>query len=62
MMGLFIWFKVVQYNLKANVLFTPQVHVSNTENPEEASFFESYEAAHSSHSLSGSIAKVVCPP
>ncbi|KAI7737399.1 hypothetical protein M8C21_016373 [Ambrosia artemisiifolia] len=35
-----------------------KVHVSNTENPEEASFFESYEAAHSSHSLSGSIAKV----
>ncbi|KAL8251575.1 hypothetical protein R6Q59_035268 [Mikania micrantha] len=34
-----------------------QVHVSNTENPEEAAFFESYEAAHSSHSLSGSIAK-----
>ncbi|XP_076933782.1 3'(2'),5'-bisphosphate nucleotidase 1-like [Bidens hawaiensis] len=34
-----------------------KVHVSNTENPEEASFFESYEAAHSSHSLSGSIAK-----
>ncbi|XP_076955614.1 3'(2'),5'-bisphosphate nucleotidase 1-like [Bidens hawaiensis] len=36
---------------------TVKVHVSNTENPEEASFFESYEAAHSSHSLSGSIAK-----
>ncbi|KAK9069427.1 hypothetical protein SSX86_011330 [Deinandra increscens subsp. villosa] len=34
-----------------------KVHVSNTENPEEAAFFESYEAAHSSHSLSGSIAK-----
>ncbi|KAK1432442.1 hypothetical protein QVD17_09338 [Tagetes erecta] len=42
-----------------------KVHVSNTENPEEASFFESYEAAHSSHSLSGSIAKklgVKAPP
>ncbi|KAL1831282.1 hypothetical protein ACET3Z_000933 [Daucus carota] len=34
-----------------------KVHVSATENPEEASFFESYEAAHSSHDLSSSIAK-----
>ena len=40
------------------MLFAHQVHVSDTENSEEASFFESYEAAHSSHSLSGSIAKV----
>lgn len=42
-----------------------KVHVSDTENPEEASFFESYEAAHSSHSLSGAIAKklgVKAPP
>lgn len=42
-----------------------KVHVSNIENSEEASFFESYEAAHSSHSLSGSIAKklgVKAPP
>nr|XP_043617266.1 SAL1 phosphatase [Erigeron canadensis] len=42
-----------------------KVHVSDTENSEEASFFESYEAAHSSHSLSGSIAKklgVKAPP
>ncbi|KAF7842957.1 SAL1 phosphatase [Senna tora] len=35
-----------------------RVHVSATENPEEASFFESYEAAHSSHDLSSSIAEV----
>ncbi|CAI9282161.1 unnamed protein product [Lactuca saligna] len=42
-----------------------KVHVSDTKNSEEASFFESYEAAHSSHSLSGSIAKklgVKAPP
>ncbi|XP_024977796.1 SAL1 phosphatase [Cynara cardunculus var. scolymus] len=42
-----------------------KVHVSDTENPEDASFFESYEAAHSSHSLSGAIAKklgVKAPP
>ncbi|KAL8110507.1 hypothetical protein AgCh_026285 [Apium graveolens] len=42
-----------------------KVHVSATENPEEASFFESYEAAHSSHDLSSSIAKklgVKAPP
>lgn len=37
-----------------------QVHVSTTENPEEASFFESFEAAHSMHDLSSSIAKVLC--
>lgn len=36
-----------------------QVHVSETENPEEASFFESFEAAHSSHDLSSSIADVM---
>ncbi|KVH92162.1 3(2),5 -bisphosphate nucleotidase HAL2 [Cynara cardunculus var. scolymus] len=44
---------------------SPPVHVSDTENPEDASFFESYEAAHSSHSLSGAIAKklgVKAPP
>ncbi|KAK1371488.1 3'(2'),5'-bisphosphate nucleotidase [Heracleum sosnowskyi] len=42
-----------------------KVHVSATENPEEASLFESYEAAHSSHDLSSSIAKklgVKAPP
>lgn len=36
-----------------------QVHVSDIENPEDASFFESYEAAHSLHDLSSSIAKVL---
>lgn len=35
-----------------------QVHVTAIENPEEASFFESYEAAHSMHDLSSLIAKV----
>jgi 3'(2'), 5'-bisphosphate nucleotidase/inositol polyphosphate 1-phosphatase len=35
-----------------------QVQVSSIDNPEEASFFESYEAAHSMHDLSSSIAKV----
>ncbi|XP_057965742.1 SAL1 phosphatase isoform X1 [Malania oleifera] len=35
-----------------------KVHVSTIENPEEASFFESFEAAHSMHDLSSSIAKV----
>ncbi|KAK1300929.1 hypothetical protein QJS10_CPB13g01011 [Acorus calamus] len=42
-----------------------KVHVSTTENPAEASFFESYEAAHSMHGLSSSIAKklgVQAPP
>ncbi|XP_057770089.1 SAL1 phosphatase isoform X2 [Salvia miltiorrhiza] len=42
-----------------------KVHVSSNENPEEASFFESYEAAHSSHDLSGLIATklgVKAPP
>ncbi|KAF8377094.1 hypothetical protein HHK36_030467 [Tetracentron sinense] len=42
-----------------------KVHVSGTENPEEASFFESFEAAHSMHDLSSSIAKklgVKAPP
>ncbi|KAL3618322.1 Ca(2+)-binding ATP:ADP antiporter sal1 [Castilleja foliolosa] len=34
-----------------------KVHVSDIENSEEASFFESYEAAHSSHDLSSLIAK-----
>ncbi|GMY12497.1 SAL1 phosphatase-like [Fagus crenata] len=46
--------------------YSPQkVHVSTTENSEEASFFESFEAAHSSHDLSSSIAKklgVKAPP
>ncbi|KAF9597199.1 hypothetical protein IFM89_016340 [Coptis chinensis] len=32
-----------------------KVHVSSTENPEVASFFESIEAAHSSHEISSSI-------
>uniref|UniRef100_A0A2P2JQZ4 3'(2'),5'-bisphosphate nucleotidase n=1 Tax=Rhizophora mucronata TaxID=61149 RepID=A0A2P2JQZ4_RHIMU len=35
-----------------------KVQVSAIENTEEASFFESYEAAHSMHDLSGSIANV----
>ncbi|GAV81436.1 Inositol_P domain-containing protein [Cephalotus follicularis] len=42
-----------------------KVHVSAVENPEAASFFESYEAAHSLHDLSSSIAKklgVKAPP
>ncbi|XP_019464601.1 PREDICTED: SAL1 phosphatase [Lupinus angustifolius] len=42
-----------------------RVHVTDIENPEEASFFESYEAAHSSHDLSSSIAEklgVKAPP
>ncbi|KAL6582615.1 hypothetical protein OROMI_004693 [Orobanche minor] len=42
-----------------------KVHVSAIENSEEASFFESYEAAHSSHDLSNLIAKklgVKAPP
>ncbi|XP_047311796.1 SAL1 phosphatase isoform X2 [Impatiens glandulifera] len=42
-----------------------KVRVSATENPEEASFFESFEAAHSLHDLSSSIAKklgVKAPP
>ncbi|KEH31396.1 3'(2'),5'-bisphosphate nucleotidase [Medicago truncatula] len=33
-----------------------KVNVSTVDNPEEASFFESYEAAHSSHDLSSTIA------
>ncbi|XP_004288104.1 PREDICTED: SAL1 phosphatase-like [Fragaria vesca subsp. vesca] len=42
-----------------------KVHVSATENPEDASLFESYEAAHSLHGLSSTIAKklgVKAPP
>ncbi|XP_010270358.1 PREDICTED: SAL1 phosphatase-like [Nelumbo nucifera] len=42
-----------------------KVHVSDIEDPAEASFFESYEAAHSMHDLSSSIAKklgVHAPP
>ncbi|XP_021861766.1 SAL1 phosphatase [Spinacia oleracea] len=42
-----------------------KVNVNPTGNPEEASFFESYEAAHSSHDLSSSIANklgVKAPP
>ncbi|KAA8547027.1 hypothetical protein F0562_003456 [Nyssa sinensis] len=42
-----------------------KVHVSAIEDPEEASFFESFEAAHSMHDLSSSIAKklgVKAPP
>lgn len=38
-----------------------QVHVSAIENPAEASFFESFEAAHTTFSLSGSIATVLPP-
>ncbi|KAE8696258.1 putative SAL4 phosphatase [Hibiscus syriacus] len=36
---------------------TVKVQVSGVENPEEASFFESYEAAHSMHDLSSLIAQ-----
>ncbi|MBA0829247.1 hypothetical protein Goarm_013865 [Gossypium armourianum] len=36
-----------------------KVQVSAVENPEEASFFESYEAAHSMHDLSSLIAQVL---
>ncbi|XP_004504666.1 3'(2'),5'-bisphosphate nucleotidase 1 [Cicer arietinum] len=42
-----------------------RVNVSAVDNPEEASFFESYEAAHSSHDLSSTIAEklgVKAPP
>ncbi|MBA0857914.1 hypothetical protein Goshw_018949 [Gossypium schwendimanii] len=42
-----------------------KVQVSAVENPEEASFFESYEAAHSMHDLSSLIAQklgVKAPP
>ncbi|XP_041003203.1 SAL1 phosphatase-like isoform X2 [Juglans microcarpa x Juglans regia] len=42
-----------------------KVNVSTTDNSEEASFFESFEAAHSSHDLSSFIAKklgVKAPP
>lgn len=42
-----------------------KVHVNATENPEEASIFESYEKAHSSHDLSSTIAEklgVKVPP
>ncbi|KAG5040721.1 hypothetical protein JHK85_013197 [Glycine max] len=35
-----------------------RVHVCDIDNPEEASFFESFEAAHSLHDLSSSIAEV----
>lgn len=38
------------------------MHVSATENPEEASLFESFEVAHSSHDLSGTILKVLLSP
>ncbi|XVF61034.1 hypothetical protein PTKIN_Ptkin08bG0095900 [Pterospermum kingtungense] len=44
---------------------TMKVQVSAVENPEEASFFESYEAAHSMHDLSNLIAQklgVKAPP
>ncbi|WRX10447.1 Inositol monophosphatase-like - like 1 [Theobroma cacao] len=46
-------------------LYGIQVQVSGVENPEEASFFESYEAAHSMHDLSSLIAQklgVKAPP
>ncbi|TKY59683.1 SAL1 phosphatase [Spatholobus suberectus] len=42
-----------------------RVHVCDIDNPEEASFFESFEAAHSLHDLSSSIAEklgVKAPP
>ncbi|XWS29908.1 hypothetical protein CRYUN_Cryun24cG0070700 [Craigia yunnanensis] len=44
---------------------TVKVQVSSVENPEEASFFESYEAAHSMHDLSSLIAQklgIKAPP
>lgn len=41
------------------LVITIQVNVSAVDNPEEASFFESYEAAHSSHDLSSTIAEVM---
>lgn len=44
------------------VLVTQQVHVTDIENPEEASFFESVEAAHSMHDLASLIAKVQFSP
>lgn len=40
------------------LLYCLQVHVTDLDNPEEASFFESFEAAHSLHDLSSLIAKV----
>ncbi|XP_072980659.1 3'(2'),5'-bisphosphate nucleotidase [Typha angustifolia] len=42
-----------------------KIHVSSTENPADASFFESFEAAHSLHDLSSAIAEklgVQAPP
>ncbi|KAG5564286.1 hypothetical protein RHGRI_000476 [Rhododendron griersonianum] len=54
--------------LKCSLLMAPppiKVHASSPENPEEASFFESFEAAHSLHDLSSSIANklgVKAPP
>ncbi|KAG5564285.1 hypothetical protein RHGRI_000476 [Rhododendron griersonianum] len=48
--------------LKCSLLMAPppiKVHASSPENPEEASFFESFEAAHSLHDLSSSIANVL---
>lgn len=44
------------------LLIIIQVHVTAVDNPEEASFFESFEAAHSSHDLSSSIAEVILYP
>lgn len=36
-----------------------QINVSTVDNPADASFFESYEAAHSLHDLSKAIAEVL---
>lgn len=36
-----------------------QIQVTTIDNPVDASFFESYEAAHSMHDLTGNIAKVI---
>ena len=64
----FCWCSWQLYCMSYYPVIIIQVHVSATENPEEASFFESFEAAHSSHDLSSSIAEVtlfllstICP-
>lgn len=41
------------------ILTSLQIHVSAIENSEDASFFESFEAAHSMHDLSSAIAEVL---
>eukprot|EP00252_Welwitschia_mirabilis_P016449 TRINITY_DN3628_c0_g1_i1.p1 TRINITY_DN3628_c0_g1~~TRINITY_DN3628_c0_g1_i1.p1 ORF type:complete len:385 (+),score=82.20 TRINITY_DN3628_c0_g1_i1:215-1369(+) len=46
-------------HLLNGILNTKRVCVTTIENCEEASFFESYEAAHSMHDLSAKIAKIM---